>query len=83
MCKQDHESVHHLFLQCEFAKMLWLKEFDEFGVVLDVLNNFLDLLKGCSNARWSNKIKEFWECVIWAVLWDIWRERNSRIFSDI
>ena len=60
MCKQDQESILHLFLQCEFTRMLWLKVFSEFGVVLDVPIYFLDLLKGCSNARCSNKIKEFW-----------------------
>ena len=49
----------------------------------EVLDNFLDLLKGSSNACWTKTIKELWVCVVWAVLWGIWRERNSRTFNNV
>ena len=75
LCKKDEESICHLFLQCNFARSLWFKVFREFGVISEVLNNFLDLLKGCSNARWTKTIKALWVCVVWAILWGIWREK--------
>ena len=73
----------HLFLQCDFARSLWFKVFREFGVFLEIPNNFLDLLKGCSNARWTNTIKELVVCVVWTVLWGVWGERNSRTFNNM
>ena len=68
MCKQDHESVLHLFLECDFAKLLWVKVFSEFGAPSVFPVNVLELLKVGSNARWSNQIKKIWLCVVWAVL---------------
>ena len=82
MCKQERKSISHLFLQCDFARSLWLKVFREFGLLMDISDNILYLLKAFSVARWNNSIKALWVCVIWAVLWGIWKERNSRIFSD-
>ena len=74
MCKKDRESIFHLFLHCDFARFLWSKVFREFQVLSDVPNNFLDLLKGCSNARWTQKIRSLWVCVVWAILWGIWTD---------
>ena len=95
MCKQDRESISHLFLQCGYARSLWLKMFREFGLLMEIPDNILDLLKGYSVAQWNKSIKALysvaqwnksikalWVCVVWAVLWGIWKERNSRIFSD-
>ena len=31
---------------------------------MEISNNFLDLLKGCPNARYTNTIKAFWVCVV-------------------
>ena len=80
MCKKDQESILHLFIQCDFARSLWTKVFREFGVSSEIPNNFLDLLEGCLNARYNKTIKALWVCVVWAVLWGIWLERNSRTF---
>ena len=83
MCKHDQESVVRLFLQCDFAKLLWVKVFSEFGASSVFPVNVLELLKVGSVARWSNQIQKIWWCVVWAVLWGIWKERNSRIFSEV
>ena len=56
--------------------------FSELGAVMDIPNNLLDLLKGSPNARWNNSIKVLWVCVVWAILWGIWKERNFRTFND-
>ena len=82
MCKRELESSTHLFLQCEFAKSLWLKVWREFGLALVTLDNILDLLKVCTHARWNKLVRALWVLVVRAVLWGIWKERNSRIFSD-
>ena len=44
---------------------------------------FLICSKDLQNARWTKTIKELWVCMVWTVLWGIWRERNSRIFNSV
>ena len=82
MCRQDQETISHLFLHCGFARSLWSKVFREFDLDIDTPGNLSDLLIGCSNLRWNKRAKALWDCVLWAVLWGIWKERNSRTFND-
>ena len=82
MCKRDLESSTHLFLQYEFAKRSWSEVWREFGLTSEILDTILDLLKVCTHVRWNKSVRSFWLLVIWAVLWGIWKEKNSRIFGD-
>ena len=82
MCKQDQEMISHLFLRCGFARSLWSKVFREFDLVMEIPVNLPDLLLHCSNARWNKRAKALWACAVWAVLWAIWTERNSRTLND-
>ena len=34
------------------------------------------------NERWNRTIKDLWVTVVRAVLWGIWKERNSRTFIE-
>ena len=68
MCKQDQESIGHLFLYRGYARSLWLKAFREFDLLREIANNLVDLLIGCSYARWNKEVKALWASVAWAVL---------------
>ena len=74
--------VPHLFLHCGFARSLWEKVFVEFGLAKEIPANLSDLFIGCCDTRWNKKVKALWVYAVWAVLWGIWIERNSRTFSD-
>ena len=82
MCKQNQESIPHLFLHCGYATSLWEKVFTEFDLAKEIPVNLSDLFIGCCAARWNKKVKALWVYAVWAVLWGIWKERNSRTFSD-
>ena len=49
MCKQNQESILNLFIQCDLARRLWLEVFSEFGALIEMPNNLLDLLNECLN----------------------------------
>ena len=68
MCKHEQESILHLFIQCNFARSLWIKVFREFGITSEIPNNLLELLQGCSTTRSNRTIKALWVCVVCAVL---------------
>ena len=40
MCKKEQESIPHFFIQCDFAKSLWIKVFREFGITMDIPETF-------------------------------------------
>ena len=58
-----------------------MKVFSEFGIDLELLDNFVVLLDQVFGIRSKKSIKSLWVCVVWVVLWAIWKEKNSRIFN--
>ena len=82
ICNRDFESIHHLFLQCHYARSIWEKVFYEFRLHIGVPTNLFLLLIQGSDKKWKKLIKSLWVCVVWAVSWTIWKERNSRIFTE-
>lgn len=81
MCHADIESVDHLLIHCPVASHLWLF--------------FGQLLGGCRAPQslkdlwgdWRKHLKKplipFWDWLTRAIIWNIWLERNNRIFSAI
>ena len=59
-----------------------MKVFNEFGLDTQVPDNLFHLLDQCSNKQWKKPIKSLWVCAVWAISWAIWKERNTRIFSE-
>ena len=60
MCNQDSESIPHLFLQCQYARYLWVKVYNEFGLDFEVPTNLFLLIDQGLNRRWKNSIKSLW-----------------------
>ena len=83
LCLVDLEDLQHLFFNCMYAKSCWFKLFEDFNLswVFDKVfkKNVLQLLigpklKSRPNMIWSNAVK--------ALLFEIWFERNQRVFHD-
>lgn len=82
LCKHHDEDANHLLLSCPYARYCW---------------NFLQSKLNFSSPRpqeladwfvsWpSNRKQDFFGC-IWQIapsiiIWEIWKERNRRIFKD-
>ena len=64
MCKQEQETLSHLFLHRGFARTLWSKVFSEFNLVWEIPDNFWDLLKRCPDVRLNKKVKAIWVCAV-------------------
>jgi len=71
----EEESVHHLFVDCPFARMCW-----------DIIN--VDIPLSCSFPELTSQIKiqlntQFFMEAIILLCWTIWTARNDLIFKGI
>ncbi len=85
LCCAGDEDLPHLFFNCIFARLLW-------GGLLHSWPLTLHLLLNCSGnleSRWRSarrtlrgRFKELLDLLIAASCWEIWNERNRRIFDN-
>jgi hypothetical protein len=80
MCKRHGESVDHLLLHCDVARVVWSYFFSLFGVEWVMPSSVLDLLSGCGTLLGHGSAIRIWKQVPLCVLW---RERNFRLFEDV
>lgn len=79
MCHADVESVDHLFTLCPFASLIW----SHFGQLFGLRESPYSLTELWGNLRSSisKSIRVCWDMLIRAIIWNIWLERNARIFN--
>ncbi|KAM0963163.1 hypothetical protein ACFX2A_022668 [Malus domestica] len=83
LCKAKEESVNHIFLHCSYTIQLWWKLFQEVRASWVIPKGCFELLSTKFQALGSGrKAKALWGCLVSAVFWNIWLERNKRIFED-
>lgn len=80
-CRRDGESARHLFLHCNFSREIWDHLFSNLNRYWVMPRKMIGLfaqwnLWGLGDRGWC-----FWACLIHAVLWGIWKEKNLRIFE--
>ena len=80
LCKEDGETIDHLFLHCKVARELWNSVFNLFGVAWVMPRKVVELL-WC----WQGSLgrhREIWKATPHCLMWCLWRERNARTFED-
>ncbi|XP_042967635.1 probable uridine nucleosidase 2 isoform X1 [Carya illinoinensis] len=82
MCKNDGESVNHLFLHCEMATALWNELFVKLGIVWVMPFQVVDFLVCWQGAAGSRRNIEEWRMIPLCLFWCLWLERNGRCFED-
>lgn len=81
MCNQQQETMHHLMLECSFAKLIWLAmsrltNTVEFQPRQDEpLEQWCIRQYGASTNRKAHRAK----CLL--VMWIIWKQRNDVVFN--
>ncbi|KAE9617647.1 putative reverse transcriptase zinc-binding domain-containing protein [Lupinus albus] len=81
ICKNDDESIDHLFINCELAFSVWNGVY----VWLQVMEPKPSSTIESSNLHYdigrNSKGPKFWRMVWFVVMWSIWTMRNNLIFS--
>ncbi|CAN0922455.1 Putative ribonuclease H protein At1g65750 [Linum grandiflorum] len=83
LCRGAEESVSHIFLLCSYSRKVW----DMFSSTLSIFGPLHHSLKGVI-VGWKvmNCSTDFADAIgvfLHAFCWQVWLERNSRIFRDV
>ncbi|CAL9005557.1 unnamed protein product [Prunus brigantina] len=83
LCRESAESIDHLFLHCPYSLNLWWKLLRVFGVTWVTPRSSVDLL----STKWAvtgkrKRALTLWNCLTHAIFWNVWTERNRRIFQE-
>jgi hypothetical protein len=83
MCKKNGESIDHLLLHCDVARVVWCSFYRLFGVEWVMPRSVLDLLSGWGTLLSRGPATRLWKQVPSCVMWGLWREHNVRLFEDV
>jgi len=82
MCRKEEETLDHLLDRCEFASMIWVKAETRFRRTDKVLGHpDHSISDWCTNTFGNPLLNQIWELFPRFVVWELWKERNSRIFE--
>jgi hypothetical protein len=82
LCGDNVESVQHLFLYCNFTLKVWECITKWLGMEFVLPHNILSLLNFMTAYPGSKQLRKGMALIWVAVIWIVWRHRNSIIFSN-
>lgn len=81
-CKNEEETVEHLFLHCSFLRQCWEVFLSIVGVSLVIHHKISRLLLVWKAQGMKRDLTLIWRTIpIYCILWTIWFERNKACFE--
>ncbi|QHO00379.1 uncharacterized protein DS421_13g406040 [Arachis hypogaea] len=83
LCKKHVEHIHHLFLGYEFTWQVWCQWLSNFGRLWTIpgsLKEHFESWTGVANRKQGERNK--WIICFFSVIWNVWLERNRRMFDN-
>eukprot|EP00253_Pinus_taeda_P026524 PITA_26524 len=82
-CHQEEETAIHLLFHCSLAKQLWDKATFKCQKDHRVQGDLKATLRNWPQTPYQSKLlNSLWQLLPGFLLWNIWKERNRRIFKD-
>lgn len=82
-CSQ--ETAHHLFFRCRYAMMVWRGISSSKGTEMLTVGNSVQQIWDKSWEKFSRGAaveRKEWAALFMCTLWNLWKQRNNKIFSD-
>ncbi|GJU45325.1 hypothetical protein Tco_1202591 [Tanacetum coccineum] len=83
LCCQESKDINHLLFQCPFSRELWIKVRRIANIEYNTFD-LMNIIQFLINARNGNNIRSVIRLTAFsASIYNIWKERNGRIFRDV
>ncbi|XP_016177792.1 uncharacterized protein LOC107620087 [Arachis ipaensis] len=82
LCNKGVEFGHHLFLACEFAWQVWCAWLTFAGRQWSCPGTLKEHFQSWTELSTSKQERKRWMVSFCAIIWNIWLERNRRIFQN-
>ena len=82
LCKQNSEDAEHLFYGCHFAQSCWEWLRAQLMWSTPLPNSFQALLLSWPTKLDNGVYNKLWNICPSIVVWELWKERNRRIFRN-
>jgi len=83
LCRQEEETTLHLMQNCQTGRKLWEKVAFRCQREGRVQGDLKATLREWSQKPFqSNLLNNLWQLIPGLLMWNIWKERNRRIFKD-
>ncbi|XP_072064221.1 uncharacterized protein [Arachis hypogaea] len=82
LCNKEIESVQHLFLMCDIAWKVWCCWLQSVGRKWAIPGTIRGLFESWTGLHTSKQEQKRGLIGFFAVIWNIWLERNDRIFNN-
>lgn len=84
LCNNDQETAEHLVLHCNFARQVWEKMTDWSQQLVQPPQNGIQILDWWEKelAHLPKKIRKIKAAMMMYCAWNLWKERNRRVFEQ-
>jgi hypothetical protein len=84
-CLQEVDSVSHVLMGCVFARQVWFRCLQTFGLELAIPTASDSLQSWWFEARkrFGKKEKRGFDTLVILISWRLWKQRNARVFGNI
>ncbi|CAN1839418.1 hypothetical protein LINPERHAP1_LOCUS35747 [Linum perenne] len=82
MCESEEESIWHLFFDCRFVRQIWILLSSRLSLFGPIPGSVAGVVAAWKGLNWEKDLEVCGRLLMHAVLWCVWKERNSRTFRD-
>ncbi|XP_043692852.1 uncharacterized protein LOC122643279 [Telopea speciosissima] len=82
LCRKEQESVHHLFLACEFSVKIWTELLMRFEVRWEGFPLMEELFSWWKRKARTILLQKAWLPLAILIPYQLWKERNKRRFEN-
>ncbi|XP_057842120.2 uncharacterized protein LOC131051567 [Cryptomeria japonica] len=82
MCNKAEETLDHLLLQCKEAQKVWKFLLGKLNWAILLPNSISDIFTSWKIPCRKSILSSLWLVASFLVVWEIWKERNRRIFQE-
>lgn len=81
-CGENEETVMHLLIDCKEVEKLWYYFYGVIGIQWRRGQDLGSVLKCRGHSSLTAAGKVYWRVMKQALMWNVWLERNTRLFED-